>query len=139
MLPSASLAGRKLAALTANATHPHASSFVCLRRCDGVWQLEESRGRLEEARQAAQTAADQVQQVVAQLEETHQRLDDEIDARKALTAEASVKAARLARLEGKSSWAQQPRGSSFYILRLSLWPADSHQALSTTLWAAVCV
>ena len=61
--------------------------------------------------QATQTAADQVQQVVAQLEETHQRLDDEIDARKALTAEAAVKAARLARLEGKSSSAQQPRVS----------------------------
>ena len=117
MLPAASVGAASL--LEANVANParlHASSSVCLMHCAGVWQLEEARGRLEEARQATQAEADQVRQVMAQLEETHQRLVEEIDARKALTAEASVKAARLARLEGRSSSAQQTRASAMQFL-----------------------
>lgn len=61
-------------------------------------------GEVQEAEATAKEAARQVGESLQQMEadsvDAHNRLNEEVQARKAITAEASAKAARLARLEG---------------------------------------
>ena len=62
--------------------------------------MEEARTREEELTEAAKQALGDVQRLGAELDEAHQSLSQEVEARRTLADEAAVKASRLARLEG---------------------------------------
>lgn len=66
-----------------------------------VLQLSQALLRESEALTAGSIASQQCQELAERLEDVSQTLSQEQDLRKTVTAEASVKAARLARLEGK--------------------------------------
>lgn len=63
-------------------------------------QLEAAQEQERLAKEALANAREQIQTLEAEIEDLRQKLHAETEARQTMMAESSVKAARLARLEG---------------------------------------
>ena len=69
-------------------------------------QLQELQKREQELTAALASAQEQIQVLEAEIEEARQQVQDEIETRLAIAAEASSKATRLARIEGAKDFLQ---------------------------------
>ena len=77
-------------------------------------QLQELQKREQELTAALASAQEQIQVLEAEIEEARQQVQDEIETRLAIAAEASSKATRLARIEGAKSLIQS-KNSAFAV------------------------
>ena len=74
--------------------------MFCLKMI-GFLQLQESHKRMGELKAEMVRVVEKLHNAEGELSETRQQLETAIEAKQAIIAESSAKAARLARLEGK--------------------------------------